>query len=52
MGDGNGQQLSAGRGRWVSEFEASLLNDLKDSRTVYRDPILKTKNKTNKTVHI
>jgi hypothetical protein len=39
-----------GRGRWISEFEASLVYRVssRTARTTQRNPVLKNKNKTNK----
>jgi hypothetical protein len=40
-----------GRGRWISEFEASLVYKVSSrtaSRAIQRNPVLKTKKKTKK----
>jgi hypothetical protein len=40
-----------GRGRWISEFEASLVYKVssRTSRAIQRDPVSKNKTKQNKT---
>jgi hypothetical protein len=40
-----------GRGRWISEFEASLVYKVssRTARAIQRNPVLKNKTKQNKT---
>jgi hypothetical protein len=41
-----------GRGRWISEFEASLVYKVtRTARAIQRNPVLKKQNKTNKQKH-
>jgi hypothetical protein len=43
---------SGGRGRWISEFEASLVYKVssRTARTTQRNPVSKNKNKNQKTI--